>query len=354
MLSVLRYVGGLLAIALVLAFAGGAEAAAGPAPEGARLAVVQWSLLPFRFDLETVDDTGAQPLRLVGGGPSKRPSPETEVAPSWSPDGSRIVFSGLARSIDLGPRGTRLYVSGSNGEGLRPLLGTHGADEPVFAPDGTTVAFARYRFRPKVNRRGERSFVERGASIWFADLAGGAPRRITPVRRGLFMWPRSFSPDGRTLLATRASGTRAPEAVAVELSTGRIGTLLHHAADPVYSPDGSEIALVRERRLELRGKARTTADLFTMKTDGHGLRRLTDSRRDDCYQSWDPSGERLAFVRYLPEVNELTELGVGSAVMEVNADGTCLRTVLHAPPLAALFGAAWQPGPGRGAGRIAC
>ena len=40
--------------------------------------------------------------------------------------------------------------------------------------------------------------------------------------------------------------------------------------------------------------------------------------------------------------------------MQVNADGTCLSTVLPASLDTAFFGVAWQPGPGREAGRIAC
>jgi Tol biopolymer transport system component len=263
-----------------------------------------------------------------------------------------IVFVGLARSIDLGLRGIRLYVSTADGGELRPLRGTHGADEPKFGPDNNTVFFTRYRFRPQVNRHGKKEFVARGASIWSIDVSGGTPRRMTPGRNGLWMYPSSFSPDGNTLLASRFAGRGPWKVVKIDLATGQADVLLRRAVDPVYSPDGARIAFIRSRRINAsKGAGEWTNNLFTVRAGGGDLRRITSSPWEDYSQSWDPSGERLAFVRYPPEPDEL---GYDSAVMQVNADGTCLSTVLPASLDTAFFGVAWQPGPGREAGRIAC
>jgi Tol biopolymer transport system component len=331
--------GGMM-IALAACAAGTACAAA---PKGPRLAVIKWDVFEGRYVLETVDRTGAQPLRLAGGGERKRPLPEIFEAPAWSPDGSKIAFVGVARSLEGGLRGDRLYVVGADGRGLKPLLGTHGSISSVFAPDGNSIAFTRLR--------------RRGASIWLADLMGGAPRRVTPARRGLYMLTGSFSPDGSTLLATRFVGRRQEEIVAVDLSTGEVETVLRHAGEPVYSPDGTRFALLRWRPLRRRDGTRTvSSDLFTVRADGSGLRRLTNTRyQDEAYPSWDPSGERLAFVRYFPELveSELLEAGIGASVMQMNADGTCPREILE-PSIVAIYGAAWQPGSGREAGRISC
>ena len=311
---------------------------------GPRLAVIKWDLFLGRYELETVDRTGAQPVRLAGGGERKRPLPEIFQAPTWSPDGSKIAFVGVAHSLEGGGRGDRLYVVGADGHGLTPLLGTHGSVSPVFAPpNGESIAFTR--------------FWRRGASIWLTNVAEGPPRRVTPARGGLYMFPGSFSPDGSTLLATRVVGRRREEIVAVHLGTGQVETVLRNAGEPVYSPDGTRFALLRWRPLRRRDGTRTeSSDLFTAKTDGSGLRRLTNTRdQDEVYPSWDPSGERLAFVRYLPEPveNEFLEVGIGASVMQLNADGTCPREILE-PSTSAIYGAAWQPGPGREAGRISC
>jgi Tol biopolymer transport system component len=321
---------------------GGATASAAVAPDGPRLAVVKWNVFEGRFVLETIDRTGAQPLRLAGGGERKRPLPEIFQSPAWSPDGSKIAFVGVARSLESGLRGVRLYVVGADGRDLKPLPGTHGSVSPVFTPDGSSIAFTRYS--------------RRGASIWLVDLAGGAPRRVTPARRGLYLFSSSFSPDGSTLLVTRYTGRR-EEIAAVHLGTGDVETVLRDAGTPVYSPDGTRIALLRWRPLRRRDGTRTeTSDLFTVGADGNGLRRLTNTRyQTEEFPSWDPAGERLAFVRYLPETveSELVEVGVGASVIQMNADGTCSREILE-PSIEAIYGVAWQPGPGRAAGKIAC
>jgi Tol biopolymer transport system component len=330
----------------LLAIAGfcAAAAVAAPTPGGPRLAFVRWDLSPERFELETVDRSGGLPLRLAGGGLRRRPLPDLFDAPSWSPDGSRIAFVGKNRSIEAGPRGSRVYVVGSDGKGLRPIRGTRGAFHPVFTPDGGAIAFTRSR--------------RRGASIWLADLAGGTRKRITAARRDLYMLPGSFSPDGSTLLAGRFVVGRWEEVVAVRLDTGEIDPVLRRASEPVFSPDGTRFASIRWRPMRRRDGTRTVqSDIYTARASGSGLRRVTKTPfRDEAYPSWDPSGERLAFVRHLPEAqraNDLIELGVGSALMQMNADGTCPRQVL-APDFAGIYGAAWQPGPGREAGRIAC
>jgi len=123
----------------------------------------------------------------------------------------------------------------------------------------------------------------------------------------------------------------------------------------VYSPDGSKIAFFRGRTVKAPdGSAGWTTDLFTVDAGGGGLRRLTRSPGIEYSQSWDPSGERLAYIRYPPVWRDPNELGYGSAVLQVNADGTCRRPIVGGSPLTAIFAVAWQPGSGREAGRIDC
>ncbi len=333
----------------------GVEPAVSLAPAGPRLALVKFNFFSFRFDLETVDEAGAQPFPLAGGGEWKRPLPQWYAPPTWSSDGSRLVFAGMSRRLFGGPRETRLYVVEADGTHLRPLRGTHGAYQPVFSPDGHTIAFGRTRYRQGKDKQGKKTSVPRGSSIWLVDLAGGPPRRFTPVRGGHYIYPNSFSPDGNTLLATREVGNHPADAVALNLAGGGTKTVVRRALDPIYSPDGSRISFLRESPLEPRGGDETTTlDLFVARAGGGGVRQLTSGPKDDVFQSWDPSGKRIAFVSYRPEKTENDEFGIRSAIMEMNADGSCLHTVVPPSRGTAFYGVAWQPGSGRDAGRITC
>ncbi len=134
------------------------------------------------------------------------------------------------------------------------------------------------------------------------------------------------------------------------------------AIDPVYSPGGSKIAVVGLREYAYHHKTQggkavvgvaTTSDLEVINSDGTGRIRLTHSRAIEETPSWDPSGERVTFVRLNPALTEEALLVVGDAIMEINADGSCVTRALSAPKTIFLR-PAWQPGLGREAGPIAC
>ena len=158
----------------------------------------------------------------------------------------------------------------------------------------------------------------------------------------------SFSPDGSTLSVSRAKREgAAPELIAMRLDGGGSTVIARQATDGVYSPDGSKLAF-------LRVSPKGGADLFTMNADGSDPHRLTRTATGlELWPSWDPSGRRLVVTR----VNGKTEggvlFGLGNAVVEMNADGSCPTTILRDGDIG-FYGATWQPGPGREAGPIAC
>jgi Tol biopolymer transport system component len=337
MRRVIRGIIGAGVVALSLA-AGVALAAA---PDGPRFAVVKLTLKPARLELLTVDPNGALPVRLAGGGRGSNPLPYPLTPPSWRPDGGEIAFNaavGRKRGRDAPRRA--IFIASADGGGVRRVPGTTGALWPIFSPDGHTIAFTRVR----EGRRFE------AAAVWLLDLASGDRRRLTPWRDGLEYIASSFSPDGSTILATRSDDRRTdtPEPVAIRIDGGGVQRLLVDGLFPVYSPDGSQIAVFRE---EQEGR---DADLFVLDVASGGIRRLARTPRTvELFASWDPSGERLAFVRFSSGSSENASLGFGDSIMQVNADGSCLTKTLSAPR-AAFYAPAWQPGPGREAGRIGC
>jgi Tol biopolymer transport system component len=303
--------------------------------------------------LRSADPFGAD-VRVLGSALGARRSeliPELPIA--WSPDGARLAVAGYRDGS------IRIFIVNSTGGGYRLVPGSSGGIYPAFSPDGRTLAFtvSRPQFGSEIATDSAKDFD--GTSIRAVDLATGRRRQLTPWRDGLTYATPSFSPDDSSLVATRVDErlSQEPEIVVIDLVTGRVRLLLRKSAFPVYAPDGSRIALLRQQSRTVarrRGRVREveeTTDLFTANSDGSGLRRLTRTPAlNEFSPSWDPSGERLAYT-VLPDDGGPAERP--SRLAQVNADGSCGRT-LRGDPDSNLYGAAWRPGAGREAGRISC
>ena len=95
----------------------------------------------------------------------------------WSPDGRHLVYGTSYRQADElegGASGGDLYVVDREGRRTRTLVRRTGvADtEPVWSPDGRTIAFVSLRLGG-----GDVSFRVR-ASLWTVRAEGGTPRKV--------------------------------------------------------------------------------------------------------------------------------------------------------------------------------
>lgn len=334
----------------VLALAASAVFAA--APPGPRLATT--AIGPTGLELITIDPSGSREQRIAGGGRNARPLPIAFGRPSWSADGNLIAFSAFAS----GPPNRRVAIYIANADGSNPhrIPGTSEGFYPVLSPDGRTVAFAKELEREGSDPGRGPVTVFRSISIWVTDLATGARRQITPWRNRLSQLPSSFSPDGSTLAVSRRVGEKLL-AVALRLDGTGSTVIARGATQPVYSPDGTRVALIQVGRTRSFANDEGTwspTELAVAAADGSGLTRLTKTPRGlEVEPSWDPSGQRLAYAKFVASGAEENFFGFGNSIMQINADGSCRTKILSDPKLS-LYGAAWQPGPGREAGRIAC
>ncbi len=267
-------------------------------------------------------------------------SPQTVIKeagwsrPSWSADGSLLTFGAYGEWS-----GEVVGVAEANGPGIRFFRrASLEGGNPVMAPYGRVVAY------PYKN------------SIWLLNVMSGSVRRAAPWRLQTTEFePSSFSPDGSKLAGT--VGWLGSSAVAVDLRTGHVSLLAREASEPVYSPDGSEVAFIRWKNWRASAIDDGSPPIDELRVTRVGTfprsRLLLRSHKLLAWPSWDPSGQRLAFTRTRVVENGYTDPKKGDALMAINTDGTCLKRV-YSDPETTLYGSAWQPGPGREAGPISC
>lgn len=351
---------------LILAFAAFATPATGEVPTGPRLAFLQFGYRPDALTIGTFDAALGMPVTVAGGGVRARPLPYPVSGPAWSPDGSLIAFSGMIGPLAslLSPEHRRIWLMAADGGALRSIPGTQGGFDPVFFPDGQGIAFAKSAkkiLEPRgwfSRRRGK------STTVWRVGLDGTNLKPLTEWANGIEDLPSSFSPDGSVLALTHRDVFRdRADAAALRLDSGSSYVLWKDASWPRYSPDGRRIAFLGIHRVGDTSCCEQgdgfSVDLYAINADGSSRLQLTDTpAKAERPASWDPSGERLAYTTKSAPTH-ITSGDLEAAVMQVNADGTCpsrlsVPVLRYRGPHTSFHYPAWQPGPGREAGRIEC
>jgi dipeptidyl aminopeptidase/acylaminoacyl peptidase len=184
--------------------------------------------------------------------------------PSWSPDGSRVVYA----ARDSGGRWD-VYVTASDGSGApADLTNTPAANDrnPRWSPDGKTIAF-------ESDRTGN-------WDVFSMQSDGSSQTNLTsnPAEERLGDW----SPDSSRLVfsSTRSGGgdlyvMPAAGGAATQITSGP-GADTHAA----WSPDGTTIAYSND--------AGVSTDVYEVAPDGSNVRRLTNNDYVDLVQDWQP------------------------------------------------------------------
>ena len=184
-----------------------------------------------RYDLYVIPAGGGTERRLTD-------DPGADTLPRWSPDGGRIVFTS-----DRTGKPQLWEVSAGGGDARR--LRTNGATEyqADLSPDGTQLAFLSDLDGP------ERLLVQ--------DLASGAVRELVRHGEGTIFGNPHWSPDGRFI--TYSSNFRIGHQIyVVEVATGeerRISPILTGGCEPRFRRDGRKVVYVS------RGHMRPTSRL---------------------------------------------------------------------------------------------
>jgi WD40 repeat protein len=230
-----------------LAMTGVAAHATVSGPNG-KLAFVEPVGNQNRLVVANVDGSGQ---RVLAG----LPAPVSQ--PRWSPDGSRIAF--VAGSYSE----AELYVVESDGTDLTQLTRNAVSDRsPSWTPDGRRIVYQR------VNQ------------IWAMNADGSGKHRLTAGTLP------AISPDGRRIAFVRGGRlyvARSDGRAQVRLTRGQRDT------EPSWSPSGNAIVFVRRI-------STLDSDLWTIGSNGRGLRRLTNTNdRFESDPAWSPQGDQIVF-----------------------------------------------------------
>jgi Tol biopolymer transport system component len=188
------------------------------------------------------------------------------VVPAFSPDGRRIAFAG----------GPGIVVTDRNGRHERVVVRSRTeVEDPQFSPDGKRLAFVRTR-------------PNGCCAIYVVGVDGRHPHRVTPWSLAAGDNP-DWSPDGRWILfrsdvprvkqsqiyVVHPDGSRL-----TRLTLFKRGTLVTSSS---FSPDGKWIVF---------GATGTAGqpDVFIMRADGSGMRRVTRTKLWDSAPDWGPAG----------------------------------------------------------------
>jgi len=228
--------------------------------------------------------TGKSTVMLVRPDGSGLHSPTADVPggdqtnPDWSPDGSRLVFVVAAGGSEV------LWVVNADGSGARLLAdcpkGCLWVDDPDWSPDGRTVLFSR------VSEGADGAAI---GTLEQVDVESGAVSVLVQAAAGHFYAGQRWSPDGTSIVLEIVALAGAPidsdvESVSLAIidvasptTAGR--ELLGNGRFPEtasWAPDGSGIIFAA---LEQAGSLSGT-DLYAIRPDGSGLRRLTKLGED--------------------------------------------------------------------------
>ena len=266
--------------------------------------------------------------------------------PQWSSNGRIIAFS----------EGMSVYAMESDGSGLRRLTGSRDRDtgdwydaahSPDISPDGSRIAYAAFKhdvwWWPWAN--------DYGWEIVTSGLDGSGRRKLTDSDNlAVLNVSPAWSPDGSRIAFVsnrRETDVLSPFAVHIMDADGSdvrnvAPSVIAMGTAPAWSPDGRRLAFTAvEPRMADAPRYRPDLNykwydyykrvLYTVGTDGSGLTRIVEG--DGAY-AWSPDG-RIAFV---------SDDGTTSAIRALDPDGSSVATVFESDERGAyIMYFSWSP-----------
>ncbi|HWC13680.1 MAG TPA: hypothetical protein VG929_03705 [Actinomycetota bacterium] len=218
--------------------------------------------------------------------------PASDGQPTWSPDDEKIVFTRTISYQATRPYAISLFMMRVDGTDLTQLTRDESFDfQPAWSPDARRIAFVRC-----ASYNWLLSDCHDAGDLMVVNVDGSDLERLTVTERSES--DPDWAPDSARVAFTcdgapHASGTRNPytkEApnggiCVLNLRTSRVRMIYarhNRGYDPAWSPNGRWITFV----VYPRNEENTDAEIYKIRPDGTGLRRLTNNLRDDLEPQW--------------------------------------------------------------------
>lgn len=211
-----------------------------------------------------------------------------DIAPTVSPDGTRLVYFAAPRPKKIRPDvpgpNQRIHVAGLDGSNdVAVTSAARNSFDPDWSPDGTRIVYAEVRFVGKGK-------TLRGQNRIAVINADGTGRHVLSRYGGADEVNPKWMSDGRAIVfeSLKQTGTRS-DLMAMNPDGTGVRPLLATAAwetNPIPSPDGTRILFTSDRDRRGRDRLGPGFELYTMALDGSDIVRLTNNRSPDVFPDW--------------------------------------------------------------------
>lgn len=220
-------------------------------------------------------------------------SPNADYHPSFSPDGSKLIFASTRDSDH-----SEIYLMDVDGTNLVRLTENEVSDDdPCVSPDGSKI------FYTSVASEQENQPGPPKSSIYMMNIDGSNQVIIKDDLNGNYSdYDPVVLPDGLKLLFS-SSRTYDDEIYIMNIENLQSNNLtINQGWDgrPGISSDGSKIVFSSGR--DGNGE---TADIYIMNIDGTGVKRLTDNgafSTDPCFL---PDGSKIVFSSQKDDISDI-------------------------------------------------
>ena len=238
------------------------------------------------------------------------------VQPSWSPHGFRIAYWGVSS-------GQRVIwtIPASGGKAVRVTDGRSVDWNPVWSPDGRYLYFAS-----------DKSGVTNLWRVPIEERSGrvsGAPEPITTSTQEVMLF--SISHDGNHIVYASAESRSIlekmdfdPENESLSSSSAKAIT---NTSQIIFALDAFQ-----DGQLVFQSSV-PQENIFLVRSDGTGLRQLTNDGFNNRHPRWSPDGTRIAFY---------SNRGGKYDIWTLHADGSRLERATALPDLKAVH-PIWSP-----------